>query len=90
MASDFTGEALPEGAALELGDGYRLHASMARYGDRARGGEGDLERTDRGDEEGAVERSDSGEDGVDDVRGADQDTPSILGELDYAIGKLMI
>jgi hypothetical protein len=43
------GETLPEGAVLELGDGYRLDASKVRRGD---GGGGELERTERGEEGG--------------------------------------
>lgn len=57
---------------------------MARRCDANRGGDGDLERTDRGDEDdGGVERSDSGEDGVDDTSGADRDTPSIFEAIEF-------
>lgn len=52
MSYDFRGVALPEVVALALGDGYRLETSMA-----GEGGEGDCERTERGDDGGdAVER----------------------------------
>lgn len=45
----FIGDALPEGAALELGDGYLLDASSTGGED---GGEGELERTERGEDGG--------------------------------------
>lgn len=87
VVSDLMGDALPEGAALELGDGYLLQASMALGRDRAGRGDGDLDRTERGDEEGGVDRSDSGEDGTDDVWGVDRVAPSILRRLIYIVGK---
>lgn len=44
----FIGEALPEGIVLELGDGYLRDASRIIGGDD--GNEGELERTERGEE----------------------------------------
>jgi hypothetical protein len=66
--SDFRGDALPEVAALELGDGYLLEASIALCRGRAGGDiDGDLDRTESGDDErGVDDRSDRGEDGRED------------------------
>ena len=45
----------------------------------AGGGDGDLERTERGEEEdGAIERSDRGDDGSDDACGVARIVPSIM------------
>jgi len=74
------GDALPEGAALELGDGYLLYAPMAPDRDRAGNGDGDLDRTDRGEEAG-VGRSDSGDDGTGDGWGVDRVAPSMVRRL---------
>lgn len=71
---NFKGEALPDWVAVELGDGYRIDASMEAVvsADMVCGGsEGDRDRTDRGGDEdsmdGVAPRSDRGEDGVDEV-----------------------
>ena len=48
-SESFIGEALPELSLVELGDGYRFEASI-RIGDE--GGEGDLDKTDSGEEGG--------------------------------------
>lgn len=55
---------------VELGDGYRLDASMVEEdcADSCGGREGDLERTDKGDEErmdGVALRSERGDEGGD-------------------------
>lgn len=57
---------------------------MTRCRDWTGGGDGDLDRTERGDEESGVERSDSGEDGVDEVCGVDRVAPSMVRRRSYA------
>ena len=57
-AGGFLGEQLPEMPALEVGVGYRLAASMS--GCSGEGGEGDWERTERG-EDGGEEGGSEGE-----------------------------
>jgi hypothetical protein len=47
MSADLRGDALPDATVLELGDGYRLEMSVGGLG-----GEGDWERTERGEEGG--------------------------------------
>lgn len=47
MSDGFNGDVLPDVASLELGEGYRLEISMAGLG-----GEGELERTERGEDGG--------------------------------------
>lgn len=54
---------------------------MARCRDWTGGGDGDLDRTDRGDEESGVEISDSGEDGRDDGRGIGMTASSMVRRL---------
>jgi hypothetical protein len=79
------GDALPEGALLRVGDGYRLEASMSRERDRPSSGEGDLDRTERDDaDEGGVER---GEEAADNVRGVDVIAPSMMALNSYAVGQ---
>ena len=75
VVSDFMGDALPEGAALEVGEGYLLEASIFGRRDwEDGGGDGDLDRTERGEEDDRLERSDSGEEGTDvGDRGVDPD-----------------
>lgn len=70
LSCAWRGDALPDGGMVELGDGYRLDASMVEvvFADACGGSEGDLERTDRGDEErieGVALRSERGDDGGD-------------------------
>lgn len=49
MLEGFKGEALPEGIALELGEGYLFEASIATG---EAGGDGDLEKMERGEDGG--------------------------------------
>lgn len=61
MSGGFLGEQVPEVPAVEVGVGYRLAASMS--GCSGEGGEGDWERTERGEDGGEEEaESDGGED----------------------------
>jgi len=57
---DFVGDALPEGMALELGDGYRFETSMVTGEE---GSDGDLDRTERGDEGGEEGGEEGGDEG---------------------------
>ena len=47
MSTSFRGDALPDATVLELGEGYRFAISVGGLG-----GEGDWERTERGEEGG--------------------------------------
>lgn len=72
LSCSFSGEALPDWVAIELGEGYRLETFMGdeSAGEDWGGREGDRDMTDRGGEEesmdGVAVRSERGEDGMED------------------------
>lgn len=71
MSGGFLGEQVPEVPAVEVGVGYRLAASMS--GCSGEGGEGDWERTERGEDGGEEEAEAEGgedEDGGGSIRAA--------------------
>lgn len=70
MSKGFLGDELPEVPAVEVGVGYRLAASMS--GCSGEGGEGDWERTERGEDGGEEAESEGGgdEDGGGSIRAA--------------------
>lgn len=79
---------------VELGDGYRLDASMVEVVvvDVCGGSEGDRERTDRGDEErmeGVALRSERGEDGGDGDEDEDEDEEGLVFLAGESIGQAL-